>query len=208
MSDKWIIIKEGQSFAPVTLKTLRTWVYERRVDGQALVSSDGGKTWSPAANTLELMPFFPDQTTSISEVPRGYSGKVERKRRSIEVIDMIPMLDMVFLLLIFFAVTSTFEMQRILEMTMPETSTGEVLEPSRTLTVRIDKLNQVFLEEEPVDVEDYKNRLEHALMEGAQLTLVIKGDEQALHGNVIHLMDIAKGAGVEKIMVTVKKKGS
>ena len=207
MSDKWIIIKEGQSFAPVTLKKLRAWVYERRVDGQDLVSSDDGKTWSPAAKTLELMPFFPDQTASISEVPRGYSGKVERKRRSIEVIDMIPMLDMVFLLLIFFAVTSTFEMQRLLEMVIPEASTGKLLEPAKTLTIRIDKLNQIFLEGEPVDFESYQTRLEDALRGEVQLSLVITGDEQALHGNVIRLMDIAKKVGVEKIMVMVKQKG-
>jgi len=207
MTAKWLIIKEGRSFAPVTLKTLRTWVYERRVEGDDLVSSDGGKTWSPAANTLELIPFLPDRTPSISEVPRGYGGKKERRRRGIEVIDMIPMLDMVFLLLIFFAVTSTFEMQRILEMSTPEAASGDVLKESRTISVRVDQNSTLYLGDDPVDLETYRSRLQQAVREGARLTLVIAGDEQAQHGKVIQLMDIAKVAGVEKIMVTVKQKG-
>ena len=207
MPHNWILLKEGQLFRPGTLKTLRTWVYEGRVTGRDLVSSDEGKTWTAAASTLELTPFFPSQTTSISEVPRGYSGKIERKRKSIEVIDMIPMLDMVFLLLIFFAVTSTFEMQRVMDMNMPEASSGEVLNRARTLTVRIDKQNQLFLDSEPIDFNSYQTRLKQSIDDGAKLTLVIKGDEQAQHGNVVRLMDIAKAAGVEKIMITVKKKG-
>lgn len=207
MTAKWILIKDGQSFEPVTLRTLRTWVYERRISAQDLVSSDGGDTWTPAANTLELMPFFPSQTTSISEVPRGYSGKIERKRKSIEIIDMIPMLDMVFLLLIFFAVTNTFEIQRVMKMNMPDASSGEVMERTRTLTVRINEQNQIFLEDQPIEFRSYQERLTQAVRNGDKLTLVIKGDEKARHGNVVKLMDISKSAGVEKILVTVKKKG-
>lgn len=207
MTTKWILIKDGHSFEPVTLRTLRTWVYERRLNAEDLVSSDGGKTWTPAANTPELMPFFPSQTASISDVPRGYSGKVERKRRSIEIIDMVPMLDMVFLLLIFFAVTSTFEMQRVIKMNTPEASSGEIMERTRTLTVRINELNQIFIEDQPTEFNGYQETLKQAVRDGDKLTLVIKGDEQAKHGNVIKLMDMAKSVGVEKIMVTVKKKG-
>ena len=208
MTDKWILIKEGRLFKPGKLKTLRSWVYESRVSGRDMVSSDGGKTWTPAADTLELKPFFPAHATSIPDLPKGYSGKIKRRRRrSIEVIDMIPMLDMVFLLLIFFAVTSTFEMQRVIEMNMPEAGSGEALQRAQTLTVRIDKLNQLYLGDEPIEFNGFRARLIQAIQDGVKLTLVIKGDEEAQHGKVVRLMDIAKATGVEKIMVTVKQKG-
>jgi len=207
MTDKWILRKEDRLFDPVTLKTLRTWVYENRVDGRDMVSSDGGKTWTQAASTPELMFFFPSQTTSISEIPRGYSGKIERKRRSIEVIDMIPMIDMVFLLLIFFAVTNTFEMQRVMEMNMPETASGKKLESAVTLTVQINKLNQLFLDNEPIELQEFKTRLKKNVRDGGKLTVVIQADEQVHHGKVVELMDAANAAGVKKILITVKKKG-
>jgi len=47
---------------PVSLQILRTWVYENRVLGRDMVSSDGGKTWTLAERTPELIPFFPYQT--------------------------------------------------------------------------------------------------------------------------------------------------
>jgi biopolymer transport protein ExbD len=207
MNAKWILIKDCHSFEPVSLRTLRTWVYEGRLNEKDLVSSDGGKTWTPAANTPELVAFFPSQTASISEIPRGYSGKVERKRRSIEIIDMVPMIDMVFLLLIFFAVTSNFEMQRVMKMNTPEASSGEIMERSRTLTVTVNELNQFFFDGQPIEFNGYQTLLKEAVQDGDKLILVIKGDEQAKHGNVIRLMDMAKSVGVEKIMITVKKKG-
>ena len=121
-------------------------------------------------------------------------------------IDMIPMLDMVFLLLIFFAVTSTFEMQRVMELMMPEAASQDVMEPSRTLIVKIDNLNQLFLGNDKIDFKTYENRLNETIREGADLTLIIQGDEQAMHGVVVKMMDAAKAAGVKKIMVSVKKK--
>ena len=46
MANNWILRKEDKLFDPVPLKTLRTWVYDNRVQGRDMVSSDGGKTWS------------------------------------------------------------------------------------------------------------------------------------------------------------------
>ena len=133
MTNNWILRKEDKLFDPVPLKTLRTWVYENRIQGRDMVSSDGGKTWSLAERTPELMPFFPSHSSATSEISKGYVGKIERRRRGIEVIDMIPMIDMVFLLLIFFALTTTFEMQRFMKLNLPEAASGSELERMETL---------------------------------------------------------------------------
>lgn len=207
MNVEYILRKENKVFKPVSLKTLRTWVYESRVGTEDMISADGGKTWTLAGKIPELTPFFPSQTPFLTEVTRGYSGKVERKRKSIEIIDMIPMIDMVFLLLIFFALTSTFEIQRVMEMNLPKATSGRQLQQQQTLTLYIKKDNQVLLENKPIDLQDLQGALHRTIQNSTGVTLVIKGDAQVPHGNVVQVMDIANTAGVDKILITVKKQG-
>ena len=206
MPNEWILRKEDKLFDPVPLKTLRTWVYDNRVQGRDMVSSDGGKTWSLAERTPELLPFFSSQSAAVSELPTGYVGKVERRSRSIEVIDMIPMIDMVFLLLIFFALTNTFEIQRFLELNLPKGSSGIELKKTERLTLSISKENNISLENEPIELPELEAKLKEVMQADTDVTLVIKGDENVAHGRVVELMDAANGAGVKKILITVKKK--
>ena len=194
-------------FDPVSLKTLRTWVYENRVFGRDMVSSDGGKTWTLAERTPELIPFFPAQTYTSAEISKGYVGKIERRRRSIEVIDMIPMIDMVFLLLIFFALTNTFEVQRFLEMKLPKAVSGEDIKRRKTLTLYINKGNRLFLENEALEPGELESKLKKVVQDGNEVTLVLKGDESVHHGRVVALMDVAHRVGVKKILITVRRKG-
>jgi biopolymer transport protein ExbD len=206
MTNNWILRKEDKLFDPVPLKTLRTWVYENRVQGRDMVSSDGGKTWSLAERTPELIPFFSSQSPTSTELPTGYVGKIERRRRSIEVIDMIPMIDMVFLLLIFFALTNTFEVQRFMELNLPKGSSGIELQKTQRLTLAINDENQIILEDELIELQELKARLQEVIQGDSEITLVIKGDENVPHGRVVELMDAANGAGVKKILITVRKK--
>jgi biopolymer transport protein ExbD len=206
MANDWILRKEDKLFDPVSLKTLRTWVYENRVQGRDMVTSDGGKTWSLAEKTPELLPFFSSKSPIVSELPTGYVGKVERRRKSIEVIDMIPMIDMVFLLLIFFALTNTFEIQRFLELNLPKGSSGIELKKAEKLTLVIDKDNQITLENELIEPGELEAKLKAITQQDMDVTLVIEGDENVPHGRVVELMDAANGTGVKRILITVRRK--
>lgn len=210
MKNEYILRKKDKVYKPVTLKVLRTLVYQRKIDQEDMVSSDGGRTWTLAGKIPELMQFFPSRTPSLSlgEVPRGYSGKIERRRKSIEVIDMIPMIDMVFLLLIFFALTNTFEIQRVMEMNLPKAASGDQLRKEQTLTLHLKSDDHILLDHTPVALPDLKTMLSHAVKNSTGITLVIKGDAQVPHGKVVAIMDIANAIGVKKILITVKSSES
>ena len=203
----YILRKGDKVYKPVSLKTMRTWVYENRVSMVDMVSSDGGKTWTRAGKIPELLPFFPASSKFQTETTRGYSGKVERRRKSIEVIDMIPMIDMVFLLLIFFALTSTFEIQRVLEMSLPEAASGRELKEKKTVTIYIRKERPALFNNQPIQLDNLKTELKTAAAENSRLTLIIRGDSQTPHGRVVEVMDIANASGVDKILITVRKQG-
>jgi biopolymer transport protein ExbD len=207
MKPEYIIRKKNKVYKPVPLKVLKRLAYERLLSPGDMVSADGGQTWTLADKMPVLHQFFPSDTAplSLAEVPRGYSGKIERKRRSIEVIDMIPMIDMVFLLLIFFALTSTFEIQRVMEMNLPEATTGDRLQAELTLTLHIKNDNQLLLENAPVALHNLSAAIGDIVRQSSRVTLVIKGDAQVPHGRVVEVMDITHASGVEKILIAVKK---
>ena len=118
---------------------------------------------------------------------------------------MIPMIDMVFLLLIFFALTSTFEIQRVMEMNLPESTTGDRLQMEHTQILHIKNDNQLLLDNRPVGLHDLTSALSDVVRQNNSVTLVIKGDAQVPHGRVVEVMDIANVSGVKKILITVKK---
>ncbi len=207
MKHKYIIRKKDKVYKPVPLKVLKRLAYERLLSPSDMVSADGGKTWTVADKMPVLHQFFPSDTTplSLAEIPRGYSGKIERKRKSIEVIDMIPMIDMVFLLLIFFALTSTFEIQRVMEMNLPQAATGDRLQEEKTLTLHLQNENQLLLENTPVELQKLSSAIGEFVRQSKSVTLVIKGDAHVPHGKVVEVMDISHASGVKKILITVKK---
>jgi len=66
----------------------------------------------------------------------------------------------------------------------------------------------LLLENKPIDLQDLQGALHRTIQNStAGVTLVIKGDAQVPHGNVVQVMDIANTAGVDKILITVKKQG-
>jgi biopolymer transport protein ExbD len=207
MKPEYIVRKKNKVYKPVHLEVLKRLAYERRLSPDDMISADGGKTWALAGKMPVLLQFFPSHTTplSLAEVPRGYSGKIERKRKSIEVIDMIPMIDMVFLLLIFFALTSTFEIQRVMEMNLPQATTGDRLQEEQTLILHIKNDHQLLLDNNPVELHDLTSALSDLVRQKGSVTLVIQGDAQVPHGRVVEVMDIANVSGVKKILITVKK---
>lgn len=105
----WIVKKgSGRIFGPVSLGDLRQWVWETRVIGEDLVSPDEGKTWVKAEEVRELIPFFHPGLAKVEETPKGHIIGIERRRRrSIGPIDLVSLIDVVFLLLIFFMLTAT-----------------------------------------------------------------------------------------------------
>ena len=116
------------------------------------------------------------------------------------------MIDMVFLLLIFFALTNTFEVQRFLKLNLPKGISGIELKKTQKLTLYVSEDNKIFLGDERIGSQELVPKLRTAMQGDADITLVIKGDKNVPHGKVVELMDAAKGAGVKKIMITVSRK--
>ncbi len=204
-TDSWLLRQDNTPYGPVPLHTLRIWICEKKIQRRDMISSDGGATWSLAERVPELAGYFPSDAFEISEVPKGYIGKVERRKKSIEVIDMLPMIDMVFLLLIFFALTSSFELNRYLKMKIPEAASSQHISQDETVTVQITQDNKLFLRGREIDLLSLQRWLRERLQKSGPFGLVIKGDENVRHGLIVKVLDVAQAVGLAEVFIATSQ---
>jgi len=119
-------------------------------------------------------------------------------------VDLTPMLDIVFIMLIFFIVTSTFVRESGIEVDKPQ-ATNVVSQKDVGIFIAVTADNDVYIDKKMVDIERVQAALEAMLLDKAESSLVIQADERAFSGTVIQVMDAAKGAGIEKIAIAAEK---
>ncbi|NAW97059.1 MULTISPECIES: ExbD/TolR family protein [unclassified Vibrio] len=129
-----------------------------------------------------------------------------RQPRNDEVqIDLTSMLDIVFIMLIFFIVTSSFVRESGVEVNRPQASHA-VSQKDAGIFVAINASNDIYIDKRLIDVERVEATLEHLLLEQPDAALVIQADEHAYNGTVVKVMDAAKGAGVKNIALAAEKR--
>ncbi|MCH8312272.1 MAG: biopolymer transporter ExbD [Nitrospinae bacterium] len=118
--------------------------------------------------------------------------------------DMTPMIDVVFLLLIFFMVSTVFvDFNRQMDLALPTSKSSTVDETSKSLEIEMTADKQIFFDGKKVTL----TRLENMLLGSApdqKKTVIIRADKNLPYGDVIKLMGILQGAGVLDISVAVK----
>ncbi len=123
-----------------------------------------------------------------------------RPKRFIKpVINIAPVVDVLFLLLIFFMVTSTFVEQPNIKLELPSTRHSEATKIER-MVLTISRDGQLFLQDKPVEKKDLGKELRRVILDTGDEVLVLKADKFVPYGVVIGIMDDAKGAGFKKII--------
>ncbi|PSW20326.1 biopolymer transporter ExbD [Photobacterium sanctipauli] len=120
-------------------------------------------------------------------------------------VDLTSMLDIVFIMLIFFIVTSSFVRESGVEVNRPQAS-NVVSQKDAGIFIAITSANDIYIDKRVVDVERVQATLEHLLLEQPEASLVIQADEHAFNGTVVKVMDAAKGAGVKGIALAAEKR--
>ncbi len=121
------------------------------------------------------------------------------KRYIKPVINIASLVDVLFLLLIFFMVTSAFVEQPNIKLELPATRHSEVSKVERTV-LTISRDGQLFLKEKPVDKQNLEKELRRLMLDTGDDVLVLKADKLVPYGDVVDIMDYAKGAGFKKVV--------
>lgn len=118
-------------------------------------------------------------------------------------LDVAPLVDVVLLLLIFFMLTSSFITPSGLRVDLPSASAVEPQDRDH-LTVVISEDSEIFIEEQPVPLEDLQDRLAASLAAFPGRTLILKADRGSRHGTVVRVMSLARDLGWEKMAIAAQ----
>ncbi|MCP3950943.1 MAG: biopolymer transporter ExbD [Desulfobacterales bacterium] len=126
-----------------------------------------------------------------------------KARRPATELNMAPLIDMVFILLIFFLVTTSFVRETGVDVNRPTASTAISKEKAGIL-VGISADNRVFMEKREIDPRAVRANVERALAENPEGAVVIVADTMSHTGTIITVMDGCKLAGAKKVSIAAR----
>jgi len=119
-------------------------------------------------------------------------------------IDLTPMLDVTFIMLIFFIVTASFVKESGMDVNRPDAATA-VVKPMGNILVAITPSGQIWIDKRQVDVRALRANLERLHAENPQGQVVIQADEDSKNGLLVAVMDAAKLAGIENVSIAAEQ---
>ena len=124
-------------------------------------------------------------------------------------LNLTPLIDVVFLLLIFFMVSTTFDKESRIRVELPEASTqDEKVEDEKVLEITVDNEGRYYVNQREVinkETKTLKRAIEKAADGRADLPVIIKADAKATHQSVIKVMDAASQLGFINMTFSAKQ---
>lgn len=134
--------------------------------------------------------------------------RIQRRNLKKARIEIIPMIDTIFFLLVFFMIsTLSMAQYRDMPVNLPKAASGQQA-PAESAAITIDNESRIFLNKEGVNQATLGDLLRQQLEQNADLLVVINADDGVEHGRVVEVMDIARGANAAKMAIAVKPKES
>lgn len=121
-----------------------------------------------------------------------------------EAIQLTPMLDVVFIMLIFFIVTASFVKEAGIQVERPDAETAE-RKVRASILIAISRNNEVWIQKKRVDVRAVRTTVERLLAENPKGSVVIQADSKSSHGLFVKVMDQAKLAGAQEVAIAAEE---
>lgn len=127
----------------------------------------------------------------------------EKKPRKIS-LNLTSLIDVLFILIIFFTVSSTFLEQPGIELKLPEAKSSEGHTAQRII-IYVDKEKNIFLNDDIVTINNLTEEVKKLANLQEDKSIVIKADSDVTHGLIIRIMDLLREQGIYKIVVSTVK---
>jgi biopolymer transport protein ExbD len=126
------------------------------------------------------------------------------KRDSI--LDITPIVDTVFNLLIFFALSLNFVSTPGIRVDLPKSAATEIPQQRKDFRVVITASGQIYANQKVTNLKSLAAELEHAAQANRETQVLIQADQQATHGKVVEVMDLARLAGLHRLAIITRPK--
>jgi biopolymer transport protein ExbD len=128
-------------------------------------------------------------------------------RRPDPVIDISPLIDIVFQLVLFFMVSTTFVTSPGIQVDLPRSSAQTVLSDDKDIQVFVTNDGAVYVDEQPVTAAELRRKFLDAARSNPNTMVVIKADEGVSHGRVVAVMDQAQAQGLTRLAIATDAGG-
>ncbi|MGR6870813.1 ExbD/TolR family protein [Pseudomonas sp. HK3] len=118
-------------------------------------------------------------------------------------IDITPMLDVVFIMLIFFIVTASFVKESGIEVNRPDASTSTA-KPRANILIAINEGGEIWINKRQVQESQVRANIERLHAENPQGTVVVQADEEARTKTLVAVMDAARAAGIYDVSLATE----
>jgi biopolymer transport protein ExbD len=125
-------------------------------------------------------------------------------RREDPVLDVTPMIDIVFQLVLFFMVSTTFVTSPGIQVDLPRSSAQTLVSEDKDVRVWMTADGAVYVDDVPVDVAGLRRALQAAARRDPNTVVVIKADQGVSHGRVVTAMDLARREGLSRLAIATE----
>ena len=126
------------------------------------------------------------------------------RRREEMIVDVTPLIDIIFQLVLFFMVSTTFVTSPGLEVELPRSSSETILQDDSQLEIWVTRDGAVQVDDVAVDWDGLTGRLKNARTGDSSTLIIIKADRDVNHGRVVAVMDLARSLGLSRLAIATE----
>jgi len=135
--------------------------------------------------------------------------KLRQNNRMDYLVDITPLVDVVFLMLIFFMVSTTFNVSSSLKLELPTSKATAEQKEVKQVTISINADGALFVKDEPVSDGELRKRVLNASQGDPNMRIVLRADAETHHKRVVFVLDVLRELGMSKVgIATVAPEGS
>ena len=131
-----------------------------------------------------------------------------QKHRGGAVLEIAPLVDIVFILLIFFLLTATYVKNPHLDINLPQASLNKSADNKKDIEIGIKDDGEIRYDNKTISLDALEGVLRAEYAAGTDAVIVIRADKSSKHGRVVEIMDLAKRIGFAKLAIAVQSKAA
>ncbi|OYZ47734.1 MAG: biopolymer transporter ExbD [Sulfurovum sp. 24-42-9] len=130
--------------------------------------------------------------------------RLRQKNHHVDSLDLSPLIDMVFILLIFFMVTTTFVKDMKVDLNRPAAASASASD-AKTIRVYIDSANEVYVDNQPIKVWALQSKLRDMLRSSTEKSVLVVSDSNIPVNSLIDVVDECRMSGAKEVAVSTTK---
>ncbi|MFC1545946.1 ExbD/TolR family protein [Pseudomonadota bacterium] len=134
--------------------------------------------------------------------------KLRERKKTDYMVDITPLVDVVFLMLIFFMVSTSFKVASTLKLELPPSQSKAQQTDQQEVVVTVDAGGQLFVQDELVKDGDLRRRILNVSKGDPNMRVVLRADADARHRRVVYVLDTIRGLGMGKVGIATMHRES